>query len=126
MGDIIARRKTHLTFGVLISLIILSYLISKGLVSSFWVLTIALASSAVGAVLPDVVERPKSSRHRKFFHSVLFLALVLLFLAYTYTRILTAGLGDEVTFGLFFAGVGYVTHLLLDALTPARLPVVGL
>jgi inner membrane protein len=80
----------------------------------------------IGSVLPDMIEPPRNRRHRKFFHSLLFLALLLAFLENTYTLLLTGGLVDEVNFCLFFAGVGYASHLVLDALTPSRLPVIGL
>lgn len=121
-----AGRKTHMTAGILVSFILIWHLVSKGLVLSPALLPIALASAALGAVLPDIIEPPRNRRHRKFFHSLLFLALLLLFLNQTYLSLLTAGPADEVTFGLFFAGAGYASHLLLDALTPAGLPVAGL
>ena len=121
-----ADRKMHMKAGLLVSFILILDLISKGLVLSLVFLPIALASSTLGAVLPDIIEPPRNRHHRKFFHSLLFLALLLAFLKDTYTLFLTGGLADEVTFGLFFAGAGYVSHLVLDALTPAGLPVVGL
>ncbi|MPM75281.1 hypothetical protein SDC9_122273 [bioreactor metagenome] len=119
-------RKTHTTAGVLVSIILFSDLVSKGLVLSPIILPVALSSSIIGSVLPDIIEPPRNRRHRKFFHSFLCLALMLLFLQNTYTGLITGGLVDEVTFGIFFTGIGYASHLLLDALTPARLPIVGL
>lgn len=115
-----------MTAGVLISFILIWYLISKGLVLSSAFLPIALVSSVLGAVLPDLIEPPRNRRHRKFFHSLLCLALLLLYLNRTYLNLLTGGPVDEVTIGIFFAGAGYASHLVLDALTPAGLPVVGL
>jgi len=125
-GDIVTGRKTHMTAGVLISFILIWYLVPKGLVLSSALLPIALASSALGAVLPDLIEAPRNRLHRKFFHSLLFLAILLFFLNQTYLNLLIAGPADEVTIGIFFAGAGYASHLVLDALTPAGLPVVGL
>jgi len=125
-GDIMSGRKTHTTAGVLVSFILFSYLVSKGLILSPVILPIALASSILGAVLPDLIEPPRNRRHRKFFHSLLFLALLLMLLKNTYMGLLTGGLADEAAFGLFFAGAGYASHLVLDALTPSGLPVVGL
>lgn len=119
-------RKTHTTAGVLVSFILFSDLVSKGLVLSPMILPIALESSILGAVLPDLIEPPRNRRHRKFFHSLLFLALLLLFLNQIYLNLLTSEPVDEVTAVLFFAGAGYASHLVLDALTPAGLPVVGL
>ncbi|WP_440948315.1 metal-dependent hydrolase [Methanosarcina sp. T3] len=119
-------RKTHITAGVLISFVLIWYLVPKGLVLSPALLPIALVSSALGAVLPDLIEPPRNRRHRKFFHSLLCLALLLLYLNQTYLSLLTAVPADEVTIVLFFSGTGYASHLVLDALTPAGLPVVGL
>ncbi len=119
-------RKTHTTTGVLVSLIIFSDLVSKGLALSPIILPVALAPSVIGSVLPDIIEPPRNRRHRKFFHSLVFLALLLAFLHNTYALLLTGGLADEVAFGLFFAGAGYASHLVLDALTPSGLPVVGI
>jgi inner membrane protein len=115
-----------MTAGVLISLILIWYLIPKGLIFSPMFLPIALASSAFGALLPDIIEPPRNRHHRKFFHSLVCLVLLLLFLNQTYLSLLTAGQADEITLGFFFAGAGYASHLVLDALTPAGLPVVGL
>jgi inner membrane protein len=124
-GDILSGRKAHTTAGVLVSLIIFSDLVSKGLILNPMILPIALASSILGAVLPDLIEPPRNRRHRKFFHSLLFLALLLLFLNQIYLNLLAAGPVDEVTVGLFFAGAGYASHLILDAFTPAGLPFIG-
>jgi inner membrane protein len=103
-----------------------SDLVSKGLVLSPIILPVALASSVIGSVLPDIIEPPRNRRHRKFFHSLVLLVLLLVFLHNAYTLLLIGSPADEVTIGLFFAGVGYASHLILDALTPAGLPVVGL
>jgi inner membrane protein len=122
----VSGRKTHTIAGVLVSLIIFSDLVSKGLVLSPMILPVVLASSAFGAMLPDLIEPPRNRRHRKFFHSLVLLVLLLVFLHNAYALLLTGGLADEVAFGLFFAGAGYASHLVLDALTPSGLPVVGL
>ena len=119
-------RKTHTIAGLLVSFILLSNLVSKGLVFSSIILPVALVSSMIGSVLPYMIEPPRNRRHRKFFHSLVFLVLLLAFLDNAYTLLLTGGLTAEVDFCLFFAGVGYASHLVLDALTPSRLPVVGL
>ncbi len=124
--DIVTGRKMHMKAGVLVSFVLTWDLVSNGLVLSPVILPIALASSTLGAVLPDVIEPPRNRRHRKFFHSLVFLVLLLAFLHNTYTLLLIGGLADEAAFCLLFAGAGYASHLVLDALTPAGLPVVGL
>ncbi|AKB78339.1 hypothetical protein MSHOH_1856 [Methanosarcina horonobensis HB-1 = JCM 15518] len=116
----------HMKAGLLVSFFLIYDLISKGFILSLEFLPVALVASALGSVLPDVLEPPRNRRHRKFFHSIFFLALLLMFLENIYTVLLTGDLADKVTFGLLFAGAGYTSHLVLDALTPAGLPIVGL
>lgn len=116
----------HMKAGLLMSFILIWDLLSKRLVFSPVILPIALASSTPGAVLPDIIKPPGNRHHRTFFHTLLFLALLLVFLKDTCTLFLTGGLADEVTFGLFFAGAGFVSHMVLDALTPAELSACGI
>ncbi|NLO30083.1 MAG: hypothetical protein GX120_06210 [Methanosarcina mazei] len=67
-----------------------------------------------------------NQQHRKFFHSLLFLAILLLYLNQIYLNLITVGSADKVTIWFFFAGAGYASHLVLDVLTPSGLPIVGL
>lgn len=108
------------------SFVLMWHLVSEGLVLNLEFLPVTLAASSLGAVLPDILEPPRNRRHRKFFHSILFLTLLLSFLDNVYTAVLISDLADKVTIGLLFAGAGYASHLVLDSLTPAGLPVVGL
>jgi inner membrane protein len=121
----LAGRKEHLYIGVIVSIFLLLFLNSRGLIYGFEFILLAIASAAIGSRLPDLLEPPKGGYHRKFFHSIIFLILVLLFFIYTYAKILTANPGNEVAFGLFFAAAGYASHLIRDAFTPARIPLLG-
>lgn len=121
----LAGRKEHFFIGVMVSILFLLFLNSRGLIYGFDFILLAVASAAIGSRLPDLLEPPKGGYHRGFFHSILFLVLVLLSMIYTYAEVLTADPGNEIVFGLFFAAAGYASHLLRDAFTPARLPLVG-
>lgn len=125
-GMHLAGRKEHFYIGVVVSILLLLFLNSRGLIYGFEFILLAIASAAVGSRLPDLLEPPRGGHHRKFFHSVLSLILVLLFFTYIYAEVLTANPGDGVAFGLFFAAAGYASHLLRDAFTPARIPLLGL
>ncbi len=122
---ILAGRKEHFYIGVMVSFFLLMFLDSRGLTFGFEFILLAIASAAIGSRLPDLLEPPRGGYHRRFFHSVLFLTLLLLFFIYTYAEILTANPRSEFAFGLFFAEAGYASHLLRDAFTPARLPLLG-
>jgi inner membrane protein len=72
----------------------------------------------LGALLPDIIEPPRSPFHRKFFHSrlffkLLFLGLIILFIA---------SLNENKYYWAFFLVLGYLTHLIFDAIIPKGLP----
>lgn len=92
----------------------------------------------IGGALPDVLEPANDPRHRGVFHSVTMLVLISGLhrridqptphpnerrSAYLNKQISDANHWSEV----WLQGVraGYVSHLLLDACTPARLPVIA-
>lgn len=82
--------------------------------AAVWAGTAALAAS-----LPDFLEPATSPNHRGFFHSILVLVALLWLLG-------RLGAGGVAMIGLFFvAGLGYVSHLAADALTPRCLPWIG-
>jgi len=122
----LAGRKEHFYIGVMVSILLLILLNSRGLIYGFEFILLAIASASIGSRLPDLLEPPRGGYHRKFFHSILFLILVLLFTIYTYAKVLTANPGNVTAFGLFFAAAGYASHLLRDAFTPAKIPLLGL
>ena len=68
----------------------------------------------MGALAPDIIEPAVSRKHRKFFHSALLLFLLSLTEAYIFKR-------GELAYFAFFI-LGYISHLLLDAMTKERLP----
>jgi len=76
--------------------------------------------SGIGSMLPDVIEPAKSPRHRKFFHSVTFAAIVI----FGVWRIRAALGKEQGQWGAALEGLsgGYLNHLLADACTKFSLP----
>lgn len=106
------RGVTHLVFGLLLAALLTQlFSYEKPLLAVLLVL--------LGSLLPDVDEKSSLlgrhvpligffSRHRTFFHGILFLVACVIVLA---------SVVDFVYVWAFIAG--FVSHLLLDALTPA-------
>lgn len=72
----------------------------------------------LGGVLPDILEAPTNSFHRKFFHSKVIGILILMGISYSVTsqnKNIFNSLIDSL-------GSGYLTHLMLDSTTPRGLP----
>lgn len=80
-----------------------------------------LAWGAIGATvasLPDILEPATSPFHRRFFHS-LTVAAVVLFLVFGKPMKLLADGTQEL---LRLTGLSYLSHLILDLITPMGLP----
>jgi len=82
-----------------------------------------LACCAVGgaaALIPDMLEPASHPNHRNLFHSLAVAALVAWLISGNHTREYSAG-----TKALLLAGgLGWLSHILLDALTPRCVPLV--
>ncbi len=105
------RFYTHLVAGLLVAIVLTELF-------SFPNTLVAVLLVLLGSILPDIDEQhsrlgklfpliPKLFTHRGFFHSV--------FLATAFTILLSL---FAPSYALAFAA-GFVTHLLLDAMTPA-------
>lgn len=86
----------------------------------------AIGIRAVFGKLPDVLELSlKNPHHRQFYHNVVMLALV----GYGTKKACdweTRNMAESIIRGITLcAGVGYLTHLLLDATTSRSLPLLG-
>ena len=83
-----------------------------------------LGCSGLGGALalaPDALEPASTPNRRKFFHSF----SVLVGVTYADYRILrSSALTDHGKLCLLAASTGYVSHLLMDAVTPKSLPVI--
>lgn len=88
-------------------------------------LVLALLVGVQAAKLPDKLEPATSPHHRQFFHSILVLCVT----AFAVKRILKWKPEEtwkkllKLTF--LVAGLAYLSHLLLDAMTPMSIPLVG-
>ncbi len=86
---------------------------------------LAIGASTVFAKLPDWIEPATNPHHRQFFHSIAFLAMIggVLKKVYDWNP---ENKGEEIMrFLALCAGAGYISHLVLDGLTPRSLPLLG-
>lgn len=88
-----------------------------------------IAAPAVGLLfgkLPDVIEPAfKNPNHRQFFHSIAFASAVGLGLKKVYDWEPEDGFEKAIRLLTLCAGIGYLSHLMLDATTPKSLPLIG-
>ncbi len=119
------RRNSHLVgamiFGI-IAFLILEAIRKMSVPSPYWIigtslshighLFIMLISSAIGGLLPDILDPAYSRRHRRFAHSGLtgFIMIVVIVITLLY---LMSDFRLELLFIYYFAW-GYVSHLVLD------------
>lgn len=90
--------------------------------------TDVLLATTVGAMsgkFPDMLEPATSPHHRQFFHSMVTFAAV----GYGTKRIYDWQPEPQaqklLRLLLLAAGVGYLSHLILDSMTPMSLPMIG-
>lgn len=122
-----ARQRSHIKIGVLLFIIIMHDINSKGIDVNVIFIPIILLLTIIGSVLPDIIEPAKNKHHRKFFHSVLLLMIILAFLIMTYNELIISGnFNNPILACYFFIGCGYVSHLLVDSITRNGLPSTGL
>lgn len=115
----------HIIFSFVFVLLISYLLLNLKLPNYAGILQI-FAFSLVGGILPDFFEPgrwPKKGegykRHRHFFHSCVFLFLLVAF-AY---GIFSSGLASDYKKSFFYFILGYISHLLADFTTPESLPI---
>ena len=98
--------------------------------NDFAKICVSTFAGAIGGNLPDMLEPATSPTHRKTMHSYSVGALITAFLAndreliHRMTANLTPDQAELIRVGLKAAGYGYLSHLVLDATTPAGLPLV--
>ena len=87
---------------------------------------LATVVGATSGCLPDILEPAlRNPHHRQFFHSVVVLVAAGYGLKKVYEWKPEDNLEALLRKVLLFAGVGYVSHLLLDATTARSLPIIG-
>lgn len=86
---------------------------------------LAIGASTVFSKLPDLIEPATNPHHRQFFHSV----SLLMMLGYGLKKAYDWKPEDKgeqlLRFLTLCAGAGYISHLVLDGLTPRSLPLLG-
>ena len=117
---------THVAVGEIIGLPLVGlayYFFSPEL--NYIMLSLILAASLVciflGAILPDLIERPTHPDHRKFFHSWFIFAVT--FIASFVMAFVVIPLYDQLfyVYPIFGFCLGYFSHLLLDSTTKRSL-----
>lgn len=86
---------------------------------------LAIGTSTVFSKLPDWIEPATNPHHRQFFHSVSFLVMLGYGLKKTCDWKPEEMGGRLLRFLTLCAGAGYISHLVLDGLTPRSLPMLG-
>ncbi|MCZ0867230.1 MAG: metal-dependent hydrolase [Cellvibrionaceae bacterium] len=86
---------------------------------------LVIGASTVFSKLPDWIEPATNPHHRQFFHSISFLAVLGCGLKKTYDWKPEDKGGQILRFLTLCAGAGYISHLVLDCLTPRSLPLIG-
>lgn len=80
---------------------------------------IMIASSLLGGVLPDWLDPPLTRHHRFVAHSRILLYFLIIIWVVLLMLILIEN--SLPLFSIYFLVFGYISHLLLDSLTPAGL-----
>lgn len=88
-------------------------------------LAFAVATSIMAAKIPDKLEPATSPHHRQFFHSVFVLCGVMVAIKMVLKWKTKEPWKKLLRLMLLAVGVSYLSHLLLDAGTPMRIPLVG-
>ena len=114
------RRRSHALFAVVLALGS-AYAIDHYLVNlEYYIYGLAILEALLASALPDIFEPAWTNKHRGGFHSwrafmaALFICALGIYLLMNYAPI--------YSHAAFFAPLGYASHLMLDALTPAGLP----
>ena len=104
------KRDEHIIIGFIIGILagVLGSIFSEYFNFILYMLFIGLA--IIGSIFPDLIEPPHSGNHRKFFHSVVMLGILILLLIW-----LNSGNQSMITYLSSGFILGYLSHLLLDA-----------
>ncbi|MBA7527239.1 hypothetical protein ES705_19414 [subsurface metagenome] len=88
--------------------------------SDLLILSANVCLGAIGGVLPDKLEPAIHPRHRKFFHSIVFIGVITVGLVLLWQ---SEKITEWVKWLVTALGVAFIIHLILDGFTPAGLPV---
>jgi hypothetical protein len=113
------RKGVHLIIGVL-AFFVYAYLTSLIHETATETFIIGLFAVAAGSMMPDILEAPTSWRHRKLFHSKRALkGVMVIFCITTAASLVPPPLMPHpaIVYGLSCFALGYLFHLLADAMT---------
>lgn len=85
----------------------------------------AIGTGVAFAKLPDILEPATNPHHRQFFHSFVVLAAIGFGVKKAYNWKPQDRSGEFWRALALCAGIGYLSHLLLDGFTPRSLPLIG-
>ena len=116
------RRGVHLAIGIL------AFCLYAGLGYQLITLSptlavLGLCAAVTGSLMPDLLERPTSSRHRGIFHSRRALKGSCIVFCLSAILYLLPGIPSRpVIYGISCCALGYLLHLGADSLTRRGLP----
>ncbi len=86
---------------------------------------LAVGTGTIFAKLPDILEPATNPHHRQFCHSLVVLASVGISVKQAFDWKPEDSVGEFWRAIALCAGAAYISHLLLDGITPRSLPLVG-
>lgn len=129
------KRNAHITgsiifaiIGTIIINIILNGYLPNNIIFLFnlflnmrvYVFLIMIGSSVMGGIIPDILDPPFTKRHRRYAHSKI---LLLIFLTLSSITVILIYFQQDnlILWSIYYFLIGYISHLILDSLTPAGL-----
>ena len=119
-----ANAKTHQLAGA-VSGMVIAALDKEKEYSSVHKPVVAGVVGAVFGKLPDLLEPAMNPNHRQFFHGVVVLGGLCIGFKKAYDWQPDDEFGKLLRAALLIGGAGYISHLLLDAMTKKSLPIIG-
>jgi len=114
------RRGSHALFAIVLA-IGCAYIVDHYLIHlDYYIYGLAMLEALIASALPDVFEPAWTRNHRGGFHSWRALAAVMVMCALGIYLLLNYA--TIYAQAVLFIPLGYASHLMLDALTPAGLP----
>ena len=85
-----------------------------------YIFLIMIGSSVIGGIIPDILDPPFTKRHRRYAHSKILFFIFIILLGITSILILIQNL-NLILWTIYYFLIGYISHLILDSITPAGL-----
>ncbi len=129
------KRNTHIigaivfaVIGTVIIKILLNGAIPNNIISLIYILInmnfllflLMIISSLIGGIIPDILDPPFTKHHRRYAHSKILL-LIFLTLSCITVILIYFQRDNFMLWFIYYFLIGYISHLILDSLTPAGL-----